>query len=46
MTTRTFQARYRGRCLACDDQIEPGDDVCYDEDDLVHAECADEDDDL
>ncbi|HTF53659.1 MAG TPA: hypothetical protein VK735_39955 [Pseudonocardia sp.] len=40
---RTFRASYFGRCLACDDTIEPGDEVGYADDELIHADC-DEDD--
>jgi hypothetical protein len=35
----TFQARYPGRCAACDERIHEGDDVDYDDDQLVHATC-------
>ncbi|QDH91801.1 hypothetical protein SEA_PHRAPPUCCINO_126 [Mycobacterium phage Phrappuccino] len=37
----TFTARYGGPCAAdCGQDIEVGDDACYNEDDLVvHAEC-------
>lgn len=35
-----FKARYFGRCAACDEQINPGESVEYDDDDeLVHREC-------
>ena len=36
----TFQARYDGRCAECEHRIRPGDDVAYDEDELVHAKCV------
>lgn len=36
---KTFTARYRGRCAECDDEIEPGDEVAYADDDLVHEDC-------
>lgn len=36
---KVFTARYYGRCLVCDERIEPGDDVAYDDDDLVHEAC-------
>ncbi len=36
-----FEARYHGRCGLCDGDIEPGDLVVYEDDELVHAECAD-----
>jgi hypothetical protein len=40
---RPFEARYRGHCGICDDDIEPGDDLVFEEDDsLVHADCTDE----
>jgi hypothetical protein len=36
----TFTARYRGRCAAsCGSAIEPGDEVVYVDDELVHAGC-------
>ncbi len=42
MTARTFPARFPGRCAAdCGQRIEPGDDVTYVEDELVHAGCVD-----
>jgi hypothetical protein len=37
---RTFEARYAGRCAA-GDPIEPGDEVAYVDEQLVHADCAD-----
>lgn len=37
----TFEAKYRGRCGDdCGEDIEPGDEVVYIDDVLVHAECA------
>ena len=35
----TFEAKYPGRCAACDERITPGDTVTYDDDELVHAAC-------
>lgn len=36
----TFRAKYRGRCAACRESIEPGELVEYDQDDrLVHDDC-------
>ena len=35
----SFRAKYSGRCGACDDRINPGDDVRYDDDQLVHDVC-------
>lgn len=35
----TFTAKYRGTCLGCDGQIDPGDLVKWDARDVVHAEC-------
>lgn len=43
MTTvaeRKFEARYPGRCPACEDAIEVGDDLAYDEDVVVHFVCV------
>lgn len=38
----SFTARYPGRCAAeCGESIEPGDDVTFVDDRLVHADCAD-----
>jgi len=38
--SRTFTARYPGRCAACDDPIEPGEALRYDPDEqVVHADC-------
>lgn len=40
----SFEARYRGKCAACGDRIEEGDEVTYDDDDeLIHDECDDDD---
>jgi len=39
----TFAARYGGPCAAeCGSRIYPGDDVEYVDDELVHADCADD----
>lgn len=36
----TFKAKYGGRCAAeCGEQIRPGDDVVYVDDELVHLDC-------
>lgn len=41
--SRTFAARYPGRCAACDDPIEVGDLLTYDEDnEVVHANGCDQ----
>lgn len=37
--TRIFRARYSGRCGNCDERIEPGDEVVYLDDVVVHADC-------
>lgn len=34
-----FQAKYPGRCVACDDEIEVGDLLRWDDDVAVHAGC-------
>jgi len=40
---RSFQARYSsGRCGICDEPIEEGEVVQYEDDELVHSACADE----
>lgn len=38
----SFQSRYPGRCGSCDNRINVGDEVCYEEDELVHDTCPDE----
>lgn len=38
---KVFEAAYPGRCAACDDEINEGDEVTYDDNELVHVECAD-----
>lgn len=42
---KSFAAKYAGRCTASecvygDGRIEPGDDITYQDDDVVHVECA------
>jgi hypothetical protein len=37
-----FEARYRGRCGVGGDDIEPGDDVCYLDDEVCHECCAED----
>lgn len=37
--SKVFAANYRGLCAACDDTIYPGDDVCYEDNELIHSEC-------
>jgi hypothetical protein len=39
-TPRAFAAKYPGRCGSCERNIEPGDLVRYDDDELVHNKCA------
>jgi ribosomal protein L24E len=41
--TRPFAARYPGKCAYCSEPIEPGDEVVYDEDELVHHACTSSD---
>ena len=36
----TFEAKYPGRCGACDGPFGPGDLVTYTDDELVHATCS------
>lgn len=38
--TPVFEARYPGHCHLCDDHIDPGDLVRYDDDEVVHNKCA------
>lgn len=40
-SSRVFEARYHGVC-GCGEPIEPGDDVMYDGDELVHLSCTPE----
>jgi hypothetical protein len=36
----SFEAKYGGWCADCDDRIQPGDTVTYNEDDaLIHMHC-------
>jgi hypothetical protein len=37
---RVFEAQYFGTCGACLEPIKPGDDVTYEDDELVHDDCA------
>ena len=38
----SFEARYPGRCAACDSRIIPGEHVRYSEDDeIMHNRCED-----
>ena len=40
---KVFLARYSGTpCGSCGDRIEEGDEVCYVDDELCHAQCAEE----
>lgn len=42
--SRPFEARYGGPCAAdCGQRIEPGEDVTYVDDELLHADCAERD---
>lgn len=34
-----FTAKYHGRCACCEERIEPGDDVGYEDGALVCASC-------
>ncbi|MEU9806243.1 hypothetical protein [Mycobacterium sp. NPDC050853] len=38
----SFEAKYPGRCGSCDNKIHPGDDVHYEDDELVHDDCPGE----
>lgn len=38
--SRTFDARYGGRCSACEERIHEGDPVRFHEDALVHDDCT------
>lgn len=41
--SRTFLAAYDGECGRCGGEISEGDEVCYQDDVLIHDECRDED---
>jgi hypothetical protein len=40
--SRPFTANYPGTCAACLEPIDPGDEVVYEDDELVHEGCATE----
>lgn len=42
MASKVFTAHYDGLCGECGDEIEPGDEVQYVDDELVHADCSTE----
>ncbi len=35
-----FAALYRSRCTGCDNDVRPGDDVTWVDDELTHLECS------
>lgn len=35
-----FIARFKGRCSSCGEDIEPGENVFYDDHELVHVTCS------
>jgi hypothetical protein len=35
----TFEARYPGRCAACTERFDVGDDMMRDDGELIHPEC-------
>jgi len=40
--SRPFDARWEGRCGICDDRIDVGDEVCYQDDEVCHYDCAED----
>ncbi len=38
--SRPFIAAFHGTCAACGEPIDPGDEVLYEDDDLIHEDCA------
>lgn len=36
---KAFTAAHHGRCHECGEEIAPGDEVAYADDDLVHEDC-------
>jgi hypothetical protein len=36
-----FEARYHSTCGVCLEPIEPGDEVTWEDDEVVHEDCAD-----
>lgn len=41
-TSRAFPARYEGTCSSCSEHIDTGDEVMFDDDELVHVDCTPE----
>lgn len=39
-TARKFEARYPGRCVACEERIEVGEDLVMEDEQAVHFGCA------
>jgi hypothetical protein len=39
-TSRPFTAKFGGTCASCQDDIEAGDEVMFDDDELIHADCT------
>lgn len=39
MASRVFTAMYPGECSECGNEIEPGDEVQFVDDELVHEDC-------
>ena len=39
MASKVFTAAYPGTCAECLDEIEPGDEVQYVDDELIHEDC-------
>lgn len=37
-----FIAKYSGRCGICDETIKAGDESCFVDDEICHADCAEE----
>ena len=37
--SKVFAANFPGQCGTCEDRIEPGDKVRYEDDELVHESC-------
>lgn len=36
----SFEAKYRGICASCDETIFPGDEIEYEDDDVIHSHCG------
>lgn len=40
----SFTAQYHGTCTSCDGRIKPGQECRYDDDEIEHVKCPEEED--